>query len=304
MKFLFLFISIFSFAQEQVTKGIVLDKDTNNPIPYVNISILESQIGTSSDEDGSYNLIVSEKDFNRYVHLSSLGYKDTTLTVISFLKLKSILLKPSVEELNEVVISNKFENKFTEINKIKKKRLRGGYAPGMKPWILALHFPYDEKYSTTRYLKELTVYVNRSSFIKKHKSKFRIRIYEVDDIGMPGEDLLTDDIVVETTKKQKEVLIDLSDNDIIFPATGLYVALEGLAIPFNAFDDMSTYVNAKGEKISREVVRYAPNFSATVEKKDKVKVVKYDNGEWYDFKVPLMEKNKTLVPAISLTLSN
>lgn len=304
MKVFFLLFPFLVFSQQQVAKGMVLDKVTNEPIPYVNISILESTVGTSSDDDGSYVLSIKDEDIDKNVHLSSLGYKDTTLTVTSFTNLKTIFLKPLTEQLDEVVITEKFEEEFLEINKIKKNRLRGGYAAGSKPWILALYFPYDEKYSKTEYLNSLKVYVNRSSFLKRYKSKFRIRIYDVDEKGMPGDDLLIEDLIVETKKKQKEAIIDLSKFNVVFPKDGLFIALEGLAIPYNAFEDVSTYVNKEGEKVTRQIVRYSPSFSATIEKKGKKKVVKFDNNIWYDFEVPLIEKNKTFVPAISLTLSN
>lgn len=304
MKIFFLLFPLLIFSQQQVAKGVVLDKVTNEPIPYVNISILESTIGTSSDDDGSYSININEEDVDKNIHLSSLGYKDTTLTVTSFTKLKTIYLQPLAEELDEVVITEKFEEEFLEINKIKKNRLRGGYASGSKPWILALYFPYDEKYSKTEYLNSLKVYVNRSSFIKRYKSKFRIRIYDVDEKGMPGGDLLIEDLIVETKKKQKEAIIDLSKFNIVFPKKGLFVALEGLAIPYNAFEDVSTYVNKDGKKVTQQIVRYSPSFSTTVEKKGKKKVVKFNNNIWYDFEVPFMEKNKTFVPAISLILSN
>ncbi|MHA7842882.1 MAG: carboxypeptidase-like regulatory domain-containing protein [Winogradskyella sp.] len=304
MKVLFLLFPFLVFSQQQVANGVVLDKVTNEPIPYVNISLLESTVGTSSDDDGSYTLKIKEEDLDKNIHLSSLGYKDTTLTVTSFTKSKTIFLQPLVEELDEVVISEKFEEDFLEINKIKKNKLRGGYAAGSKPWILALYFPYDDKYSKTEYLNSLKVYINRSSLIKRYKSKFRIRIYEIDDEGMPGDDLLMDDLIVETTMKQKEAIIDLSEFNIVFPKDGLFIALEGLAIPYNAFEDVSTYVNKEGEKVTRQIVRYSPSFSATIEKKGEKKVVKFDNNTWYNFEVPLMEKNKTFVPAISLTLSN
>jgi hypothetical protein len=304
MKVLFLLFPFLVFSQQQVANGVVLDKVTNEPIPYVNISILESTVGTSSDDDGSYTLKIKEEDLDKNIHLSSLGYKDTTLTVTSFTKSKTIFLQPLVEELDEVVISEKFEEDFLEINKIKKNKLRGGYAAGSKPWILALYFPYDDKYSKTEYLNSLKVYINRSSLIKRYKSKFRIRIYEIDDEGMPGDDLLMDDLIVETTMKQKEAIIDLSEFNIVFPKDGLFIALEGLAIPYNAYEDVSTYVNKEGEKVTRQIVRYSPSFSATIEKKGEKKVVKFDNNTWYNFEVPLMEKNKTFVPAISLTLSN
>jgi len=110
MKFLLLLIPFLVCSQEQTAKGLVLDEDTKQPIPYVNISILESQIGTSSDYDGSYSLTIEAVDLEKEIKLSSLGYKDTTFLVSNFLKLETIKLKPIAEMLDEVLISDKFEN--------------------------------------------------------------------------------------------------------------------------------------------------------------------------------------------------
>ncbi|MAX72019.1 MAG: hypothetical protein CMC76_13140, partial [Flavobacteriaceae bacterium] len=144
------------FSQEKNAKGVVLDKETNAPIPYVNISILESTIGTSSDDDGSYSINIKEDDIDKKIHLSSLGYSDTMLTVSSFLKLKTIFLKPLIEELDEVVIAKKFEEKLLTIQPFEKKDLYGGFGSGKRPWQLGLYFPYDSSYANTEYVKKIT----------------------------------------------------------------------------------------------------------------------------------------------------
>jgi len=79
MKILLLVFSlftVFAFSQSKTAKGFVYDRVTNQPIPYVNLSVLESSNGTSSDVDGSYMLEIVEMDLNKNIHLSSLGYKD------------------------------------------------------------------------------------------------------------------------------------------------------------------------------------------------------------------------------------
>ena len=105
MRLLFLLFPILLFSQSQTAKGVVLDKETNAPVPYVNISILASQSGTSSDEDGTYSLDIKKDDLNKIVKLSSLGYEDSSLTISMFLNASKIYLKSKSEVLDEVFIN-------------------------------------------------------------------------------------------------------------------------------------------------------------------------------------------------------
>ena len=48
--------TLFSVAQKTVVKGKVYDKETGEPLPFVNIAFQNSKIGTTSDIDGNYYL--------------------------------------------------------------------------------------------------------------------------------------------------------------------------------------------------------------------------------------------------------
>ena len=111
-KFFFFLLPLLSLAQEQVAKGLVLDAKTQEPIPYVNMSIIDSKVGTSSDEDGSYALSIYAEDLDKMITLSSLGYQNRDIKVAEFIKLTKIYLRPSIEELNEVLITKKIEDQF------------------------------------------------------------------------------------------------------------------------------------------------------------------------------------------------
>ncbi|MBT8283093.1 MAG: carboxypeptidase-like regulatory domain-containing protein, partial [Muriicola sp.] len=109
----FLFISFINLAYaQQDYKGIIVDQKTNQPIPFVNIGIVDKGIGTVSNEDGVFHL---ELDPGLYgpeevLQFSALGYA-TINKLISNLEFRyneypRILMEPKVELLNEVVVTN------------------------------------------------------------------------------------------------------------------------------------------------------------------------------------------------------
>lgn len=303
-KLFFFLLPLLSLAQEQVAKGLVLDAKTAVSIPYVNISIVDSKSGTSSDEEGSYALIIYSEDLDKTITLSSLGYQNRDIKVTEFLKLTKIYLKPSIEELNEVVITKKIEDQFLEVNPLQKEDVYGGFGAGTKPWNIGLYFPYRKNYRQTQYLKSLVVHINEGVFTNQRESKFRIRFYRVGKDGLPGDDLIFQNIIINVGKDQDLVFVDLSRHNVTIPTNGLYVALEGLAIPFNAYESTSSYINTEGKRESRDITRYAPSFAATSAYVRHHKVVFYVDGKWWNYNVNTPADQKMFIPAITLTLSN
>lgn len=99
-------------------KGIVLNSKTKSPVPFVNIFIKKKGIYRFCDEKGSFNfnlkVAFSKED---KVTLSSIGYESL---VLPLKKLQGVLkLKPSTEELDEVVITSK-KKKLSPIQVVKK----------------------------------------------------------------------------------------------------------------------------------------------------------------------------------------
>lgn len=77
-------------AQSQITlKGTVLDKQTNEPMPFATITILQSKISVVTNEMGEFQFHIPEESKNNVVQISYLGYKT--------IKLKVNDLKPGME---------------------------------------------------------------------------------------------------------------------------------------------------------------------------------------------------------------
>lgn len=289
-----------SFSQSKTAKGFVYDEESKQPIPYVNISIIESTNGTSSDDNGSFELTISETDFNKQVHLSSLGYKDSIISVEKLIKSDKIFLKAKIEQLNEVVISKKFEEKFLVVNPLEESDLCAGYGTNFKnPWMLALYFPYDETYKETDFLKGVKIHFGN---FRNIKSKFRLRLFSVDENGLPDEDVLKESVIVELKKNQKIADVDISNFNIIFPRNGFYIAFEWLYIPYNE-EEVKFCLDKKCRKSEKRII-HKPTFSAFCDEENEFKVAIYNSGEWKYNTAKKYQSEVRYIPAFSLTLSN
>ena len=78
MKKFALLLSLVSICIYLQIKGIVLDK-SNKPIPYVNIWVENENIGTTSEENGSFSIHV--EDQNKVLIFSALGFETKKVAV-------------------------------------------------------------------------------------------------------------------------------------------------------------------------------------------------------------------------------
>lgn len=104
-KFLFfavtLLFSAITMAQSTVT-GTVLDPETNEPLPGVNVIEVGTSNGMSSDFDG--NFTITTEATNATVTLSYVGYLTKEFTITGDTNLGEIVLEPSEFGLEEVAI--------------------------------------------------------------------------------------------------------------------------------------------------------------------------------------------------------
>ena len=104
-KFLFfavtLMFSAITMAQSTVT-GTVLDPETNEPLPGVNVIEVGTSNGMSSDFDG--NFTITTEATNATVTLSYVGYLTKEFTITGDTNLGEIVLDPSEFGLEEVAI--------------------------------------------------------------------------------------------------------------------------------------------------------------------------------------------------------
>ena len=106
--FFFLFTTTFIFSQQRiVVEGQIVD-EFNYGIPYSAIGILSKNIGTSSNDEGAFYFLVSDKELNDMLEISSIGFKTFKISIKDFISLedKKIVLQENVTELSDVIVKS------------------------------------------------------------------------------------------------------------------------------------------------------------------------------------------------------
>lgn len=97
-------------AQSQATlKGIVIDGETNEPLPFAIINILQLKIGVVSNESGAFQFHIPVESKNYEVQISYLGYKTIQLKVLDIKPevVTTFKMVPQIQQLQEVEIKEK-----------------------------------------------------------------------------------------------------------------------------------------------------------------------------------------------------
>jgi hypothetical protein len=184
-------ISNFCFSQ---LKSVIIDSETKEKIPYVNIWVENENIGTTSNEKGEFELKI---DSPKIILFSAIGFQTKKISSDS---IRNILeLKPAINELDEIIINSKKLAKELTIGEFKKSKINSYFACGIQPWISAKFFEHKEEYEKTPYLKKFRILTN--SDIKN--SKFKIRLYRVNEKGEP-QNYIYNENIIGIAKKERE----------------------------------------------------------------------------------------------------
>ncbi len=300
MRILFFFICIcsFTFGQNVDFDGVVVDSKTNTPIPYVNISFLNTLTGTSSNEEGKFAIEISKTFLDKEIHVSSLGYKDTILLAGKLFDAKRLKMVEETFELEEVVVAKKL-GESQVLNPISSYSITSGFDSSSTPWVLALYFPNIG--ASKKYLEKVTVFFREKNEFTRDKAKFRLRFYSVNpETKKPERDLTKKSIILEAVKSKNYTSIDLKALKIQIPQEGIYVGLEWLFIPYNWYGQGEKDQLTNKQKFED---RFAPTFGGVYSKNQNYKVMIYGMGEWRDFRVKSKDNNQNFIPAISVKVA-
>lgn len=102
---IFLFIGVFAIAQNTWVSGTIVDKDTGEPLPFVNVVCASDPgIGTSSDTLGIFNLHIPQNETTLII--SFVGYEKLHVAVseVKGKKNRKIELVPILNEIEEISV--------------------------------------------------------------------------------------------------------------------------------------------------------------------------------------------------------
>lgn len=233
---LLVFISCSLSAQ---IKGVVKDSLSGKPIPYVNIWVQNENIGSTSEENGTF--FINSIATGKKLIFSTLGFEKK---IIKASEASVVNLKPMAYSLDEVVISKSIGTKSIEIGKTKNE-IYQAFDNG--PKIDTKFFPYFPSYKKTKYIKQVSIYTDS----RIEDAIIKIHFYETDSNGFPGEELLDKDFVVTIKKGTRTNRFDLMSLNLKFPKNGVFVGFEKLMIEKNKTEKTIIDLNTNIKQIQK-----------------------------------------------------
>lgn len=223
MKSIF-FLLLASFPIFAQVQGIVKD-EAGNPISYANISVENQNLGTTSEENGTFSLKIS-KDAN--LIFSALGYEDKILKSI---EAKEVILVKKIFEFEEIVVESRKKTKKATIGKYSGEKLDYtlGNTGSDNTHILAKFIEFSEQIRQHPYINSIEFQSNS----QVDNAMLRIRIFDVDENGIPTEDVVNEDILVTVKKGKRNNTVDLSKYQIKIQEEGIVIGFEYLKLEQN-----------------------------------------------------------------------
>jgi serine beta-lactamase-like protein LACTB len=214
MTLLLLLSSLTSYTQILI-KGTIVNKATLEPISYANVGIRHKNIGTISNLDGSFSIVIPDHLSKDTVTISSLGYKERHIPLFFFQKTKptTVYLNEKSKTLLPVTVNARQKTLFFEVGN---KAVRSGnletdttHSGRAIALLIENKAPYYQKdLSFPAYIEKARLRIFRNNL---KSFKFRVRINDVDSLnGSPGRDLLHESIVIQSTMKKGWLTFDLS----------------------------------------------------------------------------------------------
>ncbi|GAA4315310.1 hypothetical protein GCM10023149_11860 [Mucilaginibacter gynuensis] len=264
----FMLIQLNGFAQTYF--GNVTDKKTKAPLAYVTVTLIKENIATSTDEKGAFRLASRKAQANDSLLFTFVGYIPVKIAAEALAKKRTIIMEEDEVILNQVNITSK---------EVKKKELKlnsfSVYDPGFTamPDFYLNYVQVARKFISPNDISILkSVRVARlirfpndmaSYNYKNGRTRFRIRIYDVDTLtGGPGKDICRDTIELQNNRNTF-IEVDLSESKILITHKAFFIAVEWLLIPYNetittAYEAYNDEVKNHKRGFARYTLEYDP----------------------------------------------
>ena len=205
-------------------KGRVGEAFKNSPIPFASLSLLKVNQGVICNENGLFEITVSETQTSDSIEISSVGYNKQRIAVKDLLRStqNNILLTEKAETIAPVIICARDYRTETVGN--------DGFFP-MGTLYLDTHGQQtalfiENKKERSGEIHSVQMYLSKKGNIA---APLRIHIYKADSIGSkPTDDLLSEALIVKPTIQSGWMNVDLSKFHISIPKNGFFVAVEGV----------------------------------------------------------------------------
>ena len=222
----------------------MLDAQSQQPLPYVNIGVVGGMIGTVSNQSGFFALPLKSK--KALVRFSTIGYKSAEVDLSNQSMDSVVVLEPEAYELEAVeIVRSRFEGSPETYG------LRDGpdrtHSIGFGSSQLGTEFGALIPISDSTWIISAHFEINHAKGDSMH---FRVNMYAYDPVTeMIGENLLTDQILISRPQKPGTLSIDLREYSIVLTGPVL-LTLEWIRDDGNAGNQGLTFDVGKDKELS------------------------------------------------------
>jgi hypothetical protein len=217
------FSSNLVWAQTTQIKGLIVDKDTKEPLPYTSVGLKEEQIGALSNEHGVFIVPAPTKNAQDTLLVMALGYFRKTVVVKRGVNVESLVVevRKRVVELQGVTVQG---GKIKNLDLGARTSTPGeGMIQGL-PGSQYAFFVKNDKKKRLGNVRTVSFYIGENGFPRE---PFRVRLYKADgNYNSPNTDLLTENVVVSAPQGGQWYTVDLTPYNIPAPEEGFFVAME------------------------------------------------------------------------------
>ena len=230
-------------AQKAEIKGVIVDKDTKEPLPFTSIGLKNEQIGALSNEHGQFVVPAPSQNTADSLVVVALGYGRRAVLVKRGVAVASLTI-----ELPKRAVA--LSNVTVKAGKVKNLGLGSrsddpgeGMIQGL-PGSQYAFFVKNEKKKRLGNVRTVSFYIGENGFPRE---PFRVRLYKADgNYNAPNTDLLTENVVVSAPQGGQWYTVDLTPYNIIAPEEGFFVAMEWVVsgdkfFTTNFMDDYTPY---------------------------------------------------------------
>ena len=203
--FLFHLVSLLTYSQEIEMSGVLIDSETNHPIEFANMGVINKNKGTVSNLEGKFRIKFSKEFVSDSLTISHVLYKTVKIPIRESKNL-IITLQPNENKLSEVIVTNK-KKRYRKIGVKSYNPLLWARTASKENDIMESAKQIKLPNNKTVRVKDVNFYLRKG--FETDSAYIRINFYEnLDD--RPGDKIIFEDIIQHTLIEQGWVNIDLA----------------------------------------------------------------------------------------------
>ncbi len=210
----------FSSTNAQENLDVFIKDAFGKPLPYASV-IWGKSIGLVSDTAG-YLKILDKSKIDSLI-ITAIGFNRKVLSKESILnKLKiEIGLESDNVELQEIIVAKYSVNKEfgAVVGKKENSYFKFGVCINLQSALLIKSYDYPAQ------CKSISVFIAEQS---TYEAPYRLRLYEKGDDSLPGKNLIAENIIVNSYKKNAWNTYSFDSSKVQLPKNGFFVAIEWL----------------------------------------------------------------------------